>query len=178
MENNWKTWPNLITVLGILGIGVYVWAYLNNVGPLVFPLIVFVGLTDFFDGVLARRTGQVSRLGAILDPIRDKLALAAILGNIAYLYKVGQVLIPVALLVLFEIGASTVVLSRKDPQLPNTAGKVRGFSHFTAAAIIVFSSYHLRFLGIKGVTIIVSAMAAFSIAAFVGYILFPKKASA
>src|SRR5919201_5072924 len=37
-----------------------------------------VGATDWVDGWLARRTGQVSRLGQLLDPLADRLLIAAV----------------------------------------------------------------------------------------------------
>src|SRR5512142_3316042 len=40
-------------------------------------LIVLAAATDFFDGLLARRLGQVSDLGKIIDPVADKLAVGA-----------------------------------------------------------------------------------------------------
>jgi cardiolipin synthase (CMP-forming) len=44
-----------------------------------FLLLGLVVSTDWVDGYLARRTGQVSELGKILDPVADRLALAAAL---------------------------------------------------------------------------------------------------
>ena len=42
-------------------------------------LFVIACVTDFFDGYVARRLHQVSRLGRFLDPIADKLVVAAVL---------------------------------------------------------------------------------------------------
>jgi cardiolipin synthase len=42
-------------------------------------VFAFAGITDFFDGWLARRTNQISSFGRFLDPIADKLLVAAIL---------------------------------------------------------------------------------------------------
>ncbi len=44
-----------------------------------FVLFTLAGITDFFDGYLARATGSVSKIGVFLDPIADKLMVAAII---------------------------------------------------------------------------------------------------
>jgi cardiolipin synthase (CMP-forming) len=41
-------------------------------------LTVLVGFTDWVDGWLARRTGRVSRLGQLLDPLADRLLIASV----------------------------------------------------------------------------------------------------
>ena len=46
---------------------------------LTFVLYCIVGLTDYFDGYLARAQGHISRLGRSLDPIADKIMIAAVL---------------------------------------------------------------------------------------------------
>lgn len=42
-------------------------------------LFALAGVTDFLDGIVARRRGEVSALGAALDPLADKLLIAAAL---------------------------------------------------------------------------------------------------
>jgi CDP-diacylglycerol--glycerol-3-phosphate 3-phosphatidyltransferase len=44
-----------------------------------FVLYCIVGITDYFDGYLARAQGQISRLGQFLDPIADKIMVGAVL---------------------------------------------------------------------------------------------------
>jgi cardiolipin synthase len=44
-----------------------------------FVLYSIVGITDYFDGYVARAQGQISRLGQFLDPIADKIMVAAVL---------------------------------------------------------------------------------------------------
>ena len=44
-----------------------------------FVLYCVVGITDYFDGYLARAWGNISRLGQFLDPIADKIMVAAVL---------------------------------------------------------------------------------------------------
>jgi CDP-diacylglycerol--glycerol-3-phosphate 3-phosphatidyltransferase len=74
--------PNILTWLRIgmipLFIAVfylpYVWAF-----PLAAIIFALAGLTDAVDGYLARRLNQQSRFGAFLDPVADKLMVAAAL---------------------------------------------------------------------------------------------------
>jgi CDP-diacylglycerol--glycerol-3-phosphate 3-phosphatidyltransferase len=44
-----------------------------------FVLYCLVGITDYFDGYLARAQGQISRLGQFLDPIADKIMVASVI---------------------------------------------------------------------------------------------------
>lgn len=67
------TVPNLLSLIRILLIPVFgVLFYNGHIGWAVIILIVS-GLTDFFDGKIARKFNQISELGKILDPIADKL---------------------------------------------------------------------------------------------------------
>lgn len=76
------TIPNLLTAVRIAFIpAIVVLFYLpyhwsDMACGVVFAL---VGITDAFDGYLARKLGQVSSLGAFLDPVADKLMVAAAL---------------------------------------------------------------------------------------------------
>jgi cardiolipin synthase len=72
------TVPNAVSLVRILLIPVYCGLILDEdttqIGILVFGAVV---ATDWVDGLLARRTGQVSELGKVLDPVADRLAIAA-----------------------------------------------------------------------------------------------------
>lgn len=72
------TVPNLLTFFRLALIPVFLWAGigLGNIGLAV--VIAVVGfLTDLVDGKIARRYGQVSKLGIALDPLSDRLGLAS-----------------------------------------------------------------------------------------------------
>ena len=72
------TVPNLISSIRILLIPVFTYLIVHRPTTLGgVALFAFVLATDWVDGVLARRTGQVSDLGKILDPVADRLAIAA-----------------------------------------------------------------------------------------------------
>ena len=72
-----------------------------------FALFAIACITDFFDGYIARRMAQVSALGRFLDPIADKLVVAAILmvmtahGQIS-----GWVVLPALIILCREIMVS------------------------------------------------------------------------
>lgn len=76
------TIPNILTLLRIVLIPAVVavfyldYPYAHQVSALLFAV---AGLTDWFDGYLARALNQTSRFGAFLDPVADKLMVAAVL---------------------------------------------------------------------------------------------------
>lgn len=77
----WNT-PNLLTLLRIALIPAFIVAYYLPYAwshPLATGLFVLAGITDWLDGYLARRLGQHSPFGAFLDPVADKLMVAAAL---------------------------------------------------------------------------------------------------
>lgn len=67
------TVPNLLSLIRIVLIPVFgVLFYNGHIGWAVVILVVS-GLTDFFDGKIARKFNQISELGKMLDPVADKL---------------------------------------------------------------------------------------------------------
>ncbi len=72
------TLPNALSLLRLLGVPLFLWLLL---GPEADGWAVIVlglaGLTDWADGKLARVLGQWSRLGALLDPVVDRLLVVA-----------------------------------------------------------------------------------------------------
>ena len=72
------TVPNAISFARILLLPWVVWVLVRPVSTATgLVVLTLVLATDWVDGVVARRTGQVSELGRILDPLADRLALAA-----------------------------------------------------------------------------------------------------
>jgi CDP-diacylglycerol--glycerol-3-phosphate 3-phosphatidyltransferase len=74
--------PNILTWIRIVAIPLVVVLFFLPVtwaGPAAGLLFALAGITDYFDGYLARRLGQTSRFGAFLDPVADKLVVATAL---------------------------------------------------------------------------------------------------
>ncbi|MDB5662243.1 MAG: CDP-diacylglycerol--glycerol-3-phosphate 3-phosphatidyltransferase [Sphingomonas bacterium] len=76
------TLPNILTLSRIFAVPILVFL-LWHPGwfdyALAFVLYVLMGVTDYFDGYVARTQGAVSRLGVFLDPIADKIMVAAVI---------------------------------------------------------------------------------------------------
>ncbi len=76
------TLPNLLSAIRILLVPVFLWLVLVPEADLTaIGVLIVSGFTDYLDGKLARKMGQTTRLGAILDPVADRLyILAAVVG--------------------------------------------------------------------------------------------------
>lgn len=70
--------PNIITVIRILSIAPICWLLWKESYALALALLVLAGLSDALDGFLARRYGWFTRLGAMLDPVADKLFVVSV----------------------------------------------------------------------------------------------------
>jgi CDP-diacylglycerol--glycerol-3-phosphate 3-phosphatidyltransferase/cardiolipin synthase len=77
------TLPNILTLSRIVAVPLLVgllwwpgWPFGYAVG---FAVYCLMGITDYFDGYLARAQGAVSKLGIFLDPIADKIMVAAVI---------------------------------------------------------------------------------------------------
>ena len=121
------TIPNLLTVVRFMGVPLFIWLVLaqKEYWAGVVVLAVMAG-TDWIDGYIARRFDQASKLGRVLDPIADRLALLAvaftlvIAGVVHWLYLAALVIPDAVLLVL------TLSLFHGHPDLPvSVVGKVR-----------------------------------------------------
>jgi len=77
------TLPNLLTLSRIVAVPLLAfllwWPGWQLGYGLAFAMYCLMGITDYFDGYLARASGQVSRLGQFLDPIADKIMIAAVI---------------------------------------------------------------------------------------------------
>ncbi len=78
------TLPNAITVARIALIGVFAVLLARHHDAWAIAALAVAGLSDFVDGYLARRLGQTSELGRILDPAADRLLTVAVVVGLAW----------------------------------------------------------------------------------------------
>ena len=105
--------PNLLTLSRILAVPLLVfllWRPAPVDYAITFVLYCIVGITDYLDGYLARAWGNISRVGQFLDPIADKIMVAAVLVMLISSRKANPVpeiaglhLIPALVILLREI---------------------------------------------------------------------------
>ncbi len=109
------TLPNLLTLSRILTVPLLVallWpaeigARWTTGYALAFALYCLMGVTDYFDGYLARAQGAVSRLGIFLDPIADKIMVGAVILMLAATRDIAGIHIVAAMVILLrEIAVS------------------------------------------------------------------------
>ncbi len=80
--------PNLITLLRLLLAPVVIWLLLEHEPGWAFGLFIFAGITDALDGMIAKRLGQITEIGAFLDPIADKVLLAGIFITLGVMHEI------------------------------------------------------------------------------------------
>jgi CDP-diacylglycerol--glycerol-3-phosphate 3-phosphatidyltransferase/cardiolipin synthase len=105
--------PNILTLSRILAVPILVfllWPGAKHLGVqpvpldywLAFGLYCLMGITDYFDGYLARAQGTVSKLGIFLDPIADKIMVAAVILMVVFTRDVDGWHVIAALIILLR----------------------------------------------------------------------------
>lgn len=116
--------PNLLTLGRMASVPICLLIVLLAPGMhgLLFLIFGAAAITDYFDGHLARKWNIASPIGALLDPIADKLLVAVMLLYLMVHY--GLSLLPVAVILLREIYISGLreFLAVKQIQLPVSKG--------------------------------------------------------
>ena len=105
------TVPNALSAARLLGVPVFLWAILTEHDGLALALLFLAGLTDYLDGMIARKYNLVSRVGQLLDPVADRLYIVSTLLGLAW-----REIIPwwlVAVLFARELFMGVVVLIAK-----------------------------------------------------------------
>lgn len=105
-------------------------------------ILALSGLTDVLDGILARNFNMISELGKILDPIADKLTIAAVIACLAITHTM---LIPLlAVLVLKEllmlIGSLVLVRKGERPSEAKWFGKLSTVVLYIVIILIILSN--------------------------------------
>ncbi|MBQ3046059.1 MAG: CDP-alcohol phosphatidyltransferase family protein [Clostridia bacterium] len=141
------TIPNLLSVIRIALIPVF--AVLFNNGDYLWAVIVLAisGLTDFFDGKIARKFNQISALGKLLDPIADKLSQMTI-AVMFYLTFSGSsdetvktfswiFLVFIIKEAVMVVGGAIMIAFGLKPVAAELPGKLATFAFYTIMCIVM-----------------------------------------
>jgi cardiolipin synthase (CMP-forming) len=77
------TVPNALSLLRLVLVPIFFWLILTGRDGWAFTVLALSGISDYLDGTLARRWGQVSRVGQLLDPAADRLYIVSTLLGLA-----------------------------------------------------------------------------------------------
>jgi len=127
------TIPNLISFARLCLVPVFLGIYLAGRYLPAFVILFVVGTSDWVDGFVARRTGQVSVLGKLLDPLADRVVIVAVLVAFAARGTVPWWLAAVIVGRDLVVMAAFAVLEKRGlPRLAvNRVGKLATASIFT-----------------------------------------------
>jgi cardiolipin synthase (CMP-forming) len=137
------TVPNILSAARIASIPIFCWLSANEDtrlwGILLFAVVVS---TDWVDGYVARRTGQVTELGRILDPVADRLAIAAGLLTFAIsgIFPFWAALLILVRDVAVLLGGAALLWGRDLRVEVRGIGKLATFSLMAAIAWIAWGN--------------------------------------
>lgn len=141
------TVPNLLSVIRIALIPVFGVLYYN--GDILWAVIILFisGLTDFFDGKIARKFNQISALGKVLDPVADKLTqiTIAIVLYLTFSQSSDETvkafswvfLIFLAKEALMVIGGGLMIAFGLRPVAAEMPGKIATFVFYAVMIVII-----------------------------------------
>lgn len=135
--------PNIITLIRILLVPVVIWAIASGRAQLAFWLFMAAGISDALDGLIAKKFGMQTELGAYLDPLADKALLVSI-----YVALAATALVPswVAIAVVTRdvliVGAVLLsqVLHRPVAIAPLLVSKANTLAQICLAALVLASA--------------------------------------
>lgn len=138
--------PNLLTLLRIflipVFIGVFYWPshWSHLLATAVFAL---AAITDLMDGYLARKLGQISKLGAFLDPVADKLMVGVALVLLVQVHPTIWLALPAAVIIGREITVSALrewmaELGARKRVAVSFIGKVKTVAQMVALLFLIY----------------------------------------
>ncbi len=108
VSNRVWTPPNVLSMLRLVVVPIFLWLILSHQDGWAVVVLTLSGVSDYFDGKIARRYNLVSRVGQLLDPLADRLYILSTLLGLAW-----REIIPwwlVAILVGREVFGTALVI--------------------------------------------------------------------
>lgn len=142
VKKDWKrniNVPNALSLLRLLVIYPCVLFFLKDQYLYAAVMLVISGLSDMLDGMIARKFDQYTPLGAMLDPVADKLTLGAVVICMGIKFPV---VIPVVILLIVKelamlIAGGVLLKKHKRPPAAQWYGKVGTVVFYISVTVIV-----------------------------------------
>ncbi|MBQ9680025.1 MAG: CDP-alcohol phosphatidyltransferase family protein [Ruminococcus sp.] len=133
------TIPNAISFIRILLITPFVAFFIERMYVAAAITVGISGLSDLFDGMIARKFHQESELGKVLDPLADKLTLIAVGICLIFIepYVLPLMIIMVTKDILMIIGGTIVINQGVIPPKSSWYGKVSTFMFYISVSMVV-----------------------------------------
>ncbi|MES2094882.1 MAG: CDP-alcohol phosphatidyltransferase family protein [Actinomycetota bacterium] len=133
------TIPNILSFLRLLLVPVFLVLIVRGEDGFALLVLIFSSITDFLDGVIARRLNQVTRLGQLLDPAADRLFIFTALIGLAVRGVIPWwlVIVIVGRDVMLAILGITLANFGYGPLPVHHLGKVATFCLFYALPILM-----------------------------------------
>ncbi len=165
------TVPNLLSLLRIMIIAPMVYYYLYEQYALAGLMLVISALSDMFDGIIARKFNQITRLGKILDPVADKLTLIAVIicMEIMYPYILLFVLIMSVKEVLMLCGGAVLIKMKIKPPAAKWYGKAATAVFYVSVTLIVLLRAVWNIRNVALTAILIAATCFFMVFALLNY---------
>ena len=142
------TVPNLLSVIRIILVPVFAYFFMKGDKILAISILIASGVTDFFDGKIARRFNQVSALGKVLDPVADKITMLTIAVMMIILFRRAQspviraagyvFIVFIVKELIFVIGGALMIAFGIRPGAAEIWGKVATFVFYLVMIAILF----------------------------------------
>jgi len=138
------TWLRILTIPLVIGVFYVpeVWLSSWRQNLIATSLFIAAAITDWLDGYLARRLNQTSAFGAFLDPVADKLMIAAALIVLVWLQRVDAIIAVV--IIGREIAVSALRewmarIGQSKSVAVNFLGKIKTISQMIAVPMLLYN---------------------------------------
>jgi len=140
---NLLTWLRIMTIPLVIGVFYVPEPWLSSWHQNLIATILFIAaaITDWLDGYLARRLNQMSAFGAFLDPVADKLMVAAALIVLVWLQRADAIIAVVIIgreIVISAMREWMAKIGQSKSVAVNLLGKVKTISQMVAVPMLLY----------------------------------------
>ena len=158
--------PNALTLFRIFLVPLLVVVLLTEVPDKEYwglGIFLLAALTDALDGIIARRTKNVTTTGAMLDPIADKLLMSAAFISLVELQQVPAWMVTLIVGREFAVTALRLIALEKGVAISaNWLGKAKTTSQIITVSILIFSinsdRWHVIALAALWITVLLTVV--------------------